>query len=261
MTRLEQLIKLNTLLLEKLPEYRVQAKAFAKNEAEQWRLFRSLVNLKEPGEISDEFISLQNSFLQNEIASRGITDYKNLSPIAAGIYLWRGDITSLKADAIVNAANSGMTGCYQPCHACIDNAVHTYAGIQLRNYCAEIMSKQGYEEPTGEAKITPAFNLPCKYILHTVGPIVQGELEQHHLEQLKACYQSCMRLADENGIRSIAFCCISTGVFRFPNSAAAQIAVETVKEYMNETANNMEVVFNVFKAEDEQIYRRLLQRN
>ena len=174
------------------------------------------------------------------------------------IYLWRGDITRLACGAIVNAANSGMTGCYQPCHNCIDNCIHTYAGIQLRNYCSDLMEKQGHEEPTGTAKITPAFNLPCEYVIHTVGPIVQGQLTQRQCLQLASCYRSCLELADRKQIRSIAFCCISTGVFLFPNEEAAQIAVKTVKDYKAETGSKIEVIFNVYKELDEQIYRNLL---
>ena len=175
-----------------------------------------------------------------------------------GIYLWRGDITTLECGAIVNAANSGMTGCYQPCHNCIDNCIHTYAGVQLRLKCAEIMAEQGYEEPTGQAKITLAYNLPCEYVIHTVGPIVQGKLTQEHCRQLESCYRSCLKLADKNDVGSIAFCCISTGVFMFPNDKAAEIAVGTVQKYKAETGSKIEVVFNVFKEYDEAIYRKLL---
>lgn len=174
------------------------------------------------------------------------------------LYLWQGDITRLKVGAIVNAANSGMTGCYQPCHNCIDNCIHTYAGIQLRNFCAELMEKQGYEEPTGQAKITPGFNLPCEYVIHTVGPIVQGGLTSYHEEQLRSCYESCLKIADENNVVSIAFCCISTGVFMFPNRRAAEIAVQTVKEYKKTTGSQIKVVFNVFKDSDCEIYKELL---
>jgi O-acetyl-ADP-ribose deacetylase (regulator of RNase III) len=151
-----------------------------------------------------------------------------------------------------------MTGCYQPCHSCIDNCIHTYAGIQLRNYCNDLMMAQGYPEPTGTAKITPGFNLPCDYVIHTVGPIVQGALTDTHRTQLASCYRSCLKLAEENGVTSIAFCCISTGVFCFPNEEAARIAVETVQTYRRETGSQIQVIFNVFKAQDEAIYRRLL---
>jgi O-acetyl-ADP-ribose deacetylase (regulator of RNase III) len=174
------------------------------------------------------------------------------------LYLWQGDITRLKVGAIVNAANSGMTGCYQPMHNCIDNCIHTYAGIQLRLECARIMRSQGYAEPTGGAKITPAYNLPCDYVIHTVGPIVQGELTSEHREQLQSCYRSALELADANHLSSIAFCCISTGVFMFPNEEAAKIAVESVRAYKMETSSPLQVVFNVFKDLDAEIYRALL---
>ena len=152
-----------------------------------------------------------------------------------------------------------MTGCYQPCHNCIDNCIHTYAGIQLRLACADLMEKQGTEEPTGQAKITPAYNLPCDYVIHTVGPIVQGRLTKHHEELLASCYHSCLQIAEEHDVKSIAFCCISTGVFMFPNDRAAEIAVETVKRYKKESGSKIQVIFNVFKDLDEQLYRELLE--
>ena len=225
---------------------------------EQKRLLRSLFNIRMPGSISEEFLRVQDEYLQEEIRQKGITDLTELTPLHPGIFLWQGDITTLRCDAIVNAANSGMTGCYQPCHNCIDNCIHTYAGILLRNYCAGIMERQGFEEPAGQAKITPAFNLPCKYVLHTVGPIVNGSLTADHEKLLASCYSSCLALADENGVKSIAFCCISTGLFGFPQQRAAEIAVQTVKTYKNKTNSNIEVVFNVFKDEDYTIYRELL---
>jgi O-acetyl-ADP-ribose deacetylase (regulator of RNase III) len=169
-----------------------------------------------------------------------------------------GDITTLKVDAIVNAANSGMLGCFVPNHACIDNAIHTFAGVQLRLDCAAIMERQGHPEPTGQAKITSAYNLPSKYILHTVGPIITGELAQNDCELLASCYRSCLELAKQSGVGSIAFCCISTGEFRFPNEEAAQIAVKTVAEYVAGIQSKVKVVFNVFKEKDYDIYRRLL---
>ena len=174
------------------------------------------------------------------------------------LYLWQGDITRLKVDAIVNAANSQMLGCFQPLHNCIDNCIHTYAGIQLRLKCNEIMQAQGHEEETGKAKITPAYNLPCEYVIHTVGPIVQGPLTKKHEELLASCYQSCLDIAEENGVKSIAFCCISTGVFMFPNKRAAEIAVETVKNWLDETGSDMKVVFNVYKDIDYLFYKNLL---
>lgn len=221
-------------------------------------LLRSLMNIREPKRVSQEFLNVQDAYLQEELAGRSVTDVAELKPVKDGMYIWHGDITTLRCDAIVNAANSGMTGCYQPCHNCIDNCIHTYAGIQLRLKCAEIMKRQGCEEPTGQAKITPAYNLPCDYVIHTVGPIVQGRLTRLHCDQLASCYRSCLALADENSVKTIAFCCISTGVFMFPNDKAAEIAVNTVVEYKRETKSKIEVIFNVFKEEDERIYRELL---
>ena len=243
-------------LLEEKKEYKKII--LSQSAGEQKALLRSLMNVRMAAPISEVFLQIQDEYLKEETKRKGITDIRVLKPVEEGIYLWQGDITTLKCDAIVNAANSGMTGCYQPCHNCIDNCIHTYAGIQLRNACADIMEKQGYEEPTGQAKITPAFNLPCKYVLHTVGPIVQGQLTKEHEELLASCYRSCLELAEKNGVKSIAFCCISTGVFMFPNECAAEIAVHIVKEYRKEYGNGIEVIFNVWKDKDYEIYRELL---
>ncbi len=189
---------------------------------------------------------------------KGITDVADLTPIQPGLYLWQGDITTLQCDAIVNAANSGMTGCYIPNHRCIDNAIHTFAGVELRLACAELIEQQGYPEPTGRAKITPAFNLPCRYVLHTVGPIIGGRVTKEDKEQLTSCYRSCLELAAENALESVAFCCVSTGEFHFPNDLAAEIAVATVKEFLKKQTSVKKVVFNVFKDLDKAIYAKLL---
>ena len=228
------------------------------NEDGQCKLLRGLMNIRRPKAISDKFLTIQDEYLQEETVGKGITELADLEPVLQGIYLWQGDITTLRCDAIVNAANSGMTGCYAPCHGCIDNCIHTYAGVQLRLACAEIMQRQGHEEETGKAKITPAYNLPCKYVLHTVGPIISGHLTKTNKELLASCYRSCLELAEENGVKSIAFCCISTGEFHFPNDKAAEIAVQTVKDYKEGTKSDMEVIFNVFKDVDYEIYRKLL---
>ena len=241
-------------LLDEQPRYRDLE--IPSGEAEQRWLLRSLFNLRMPGRISEDFLTVQDEYLQEETRRKGVTALADLTPMEPGLYLWQGDITTLRCDAIVNAANSGMTGCYQPCHNCIDNCIHTWAGIQLRNTCAGIMEQQGYEEPTGQAKLTPAFNLPCQYVIHTVGPIVEGRLTGQHEKQLASCYRACLELAEENGLSSIAFCCISTGVFGFPQGRAAEIAVQTVREY--QTRSDIEVIFNVFKDEDFFIYRALL---
>ena len=246
-------------LLAEQPQY--ENMIIPRGISNQKALLRSLMNVRRADRISDRFLSVQDEYLKAEIAANGITDIADLSPVSDGIYLWQGDITTLRCDAIVNAANSGMTGCYVPCHGCIDNCIHTYAGVQLRLECARLMMAQGHEEETGKAKITSAYNLPCKYVLHTVGPIIRDRVTETDMELLASCYRSCLELAQQNGIKSIAFCCISTGEFRFPNDQAAEIAVRTVKEYKEKTGDDIEVIFNVFKNVDYKIYRELLGRN
>ena len=250
-----QLYLIDELLCE---DSQYKNRMIPQNLVEQKRLLRSLMNVRHAKKMSSEFLEIQNEYLREEIALKGITDLEDLSPVSEGLYLWQGNITSLRCDAIVNAANSGMTGCYVPCHGCIDNCIHTYAGIQLRLECARIMKMQGHEEETGKAKITSAYNLPCKYILHTVGPIISGPLTQMDRDLLASCYRSCLEVAEQNEVKSIAFCCISTGEFHFPNDIAAQIAVKTVKDYREQTKSSMEVIFNVFKDIDYEIYRELL---
>lgn len=256
MNQTEKRLFLIQYLLGEQPKYRNME--IPSDGTAQKRLLRSLFNIRMPAWISEDFLNVQDEYLQEETKQKGVTTFADLTPIEPGIYLWQGDITTLACDAIVNAANSGMTGCYQPCHNCIDNCIHTYAGIQLRNACAEIMEKQGYAELAGQAKITSAYNLPCKYVIHTVGPIVQGGLTKQHEELLASCYRSCLELADATGVHSIAFCCISTGVFGFPQKRAAEIAVRTVKDYQTSKHSSIEVIFNVFKEVDYEIYRDLL---
>ena len=249
--------KLIDYLLNENPEYRKVR--IPSSENEQFRLYRSLVNVRSACEISAEYLAAEDEYLRQKTVEKGITDIEDLSPIEDNIYLWRGDITTLKCGAIVNAANSGMTGCYQPCHNCIDNCIHTFSGVRLRLECAEIMKKQGCPEPTGRAKITLAYNLPCEYVIHTVGPIVQEKLTAEHCRLLKRCYQSCLEIAVQNGIDSIAFCCISTGVFGFPKQEAAEIAVSTVRDFLK--SHRIKVIFNVFGNEDYGIYRKILGEN
>ena len=255
MTQAERRLYLIKELLAEDSRFR-QYKPETMSEAEQKNLLRSLMNIRMPAPLGEDFLQIQDEYLKQELTDKGISDIADLTPIEKGIYLWQGDITTLKCDAIVNAANSRMLGCFIPLHNCIDNCIHTYAGMQLRKKCHELMRAQGYEEPTGSAKITPAFNLPCKYVIHTVGPIVNGNLTDEHKELLKSCYNSCLKTAEENGLKSIAFCCISTGVFGFPQKQAAQIAVETVREYQKHS--DIKVIFNVFKDEDRIIYENLL---
>lgn len=226
----------------------------------QEELLRSLMNVRMPKPISGEFLKIQDEYLIQRNKERGITDVEDLHPVASDprLYIWQGDITTLKCDAIVNACNSQMLGCFSPMHACIDNFIHTYAGIELRLKMYEIMRKQGHEEETGRAKITSGYNLPAKYILHTVGPIIQWDVSKKDEEMLASCYRECLKLAADTGAESVAFCCLSTGVFRFPQQRAAEIATETVKNYIYEDGRIKKVIFNVFKDEDLGIYRGLI---
>lgn len=257
MTQTERRKYLIAALLKEQPQYfKIEIPS---SEQEQKILLRSLFNIRMPLPVTDEFLMIQNAYLQEEVRQKGITRFEDLQSLQLGIYLWQGDITTLKCDGIVNAANSQMLGCFCPNHGCIDNAIHTFAGVQLRFACAQLMRKQGYEEETGKAKITPAYNLPCRYVLHTVGPIVRGHLTQQDCELLASCYRSCLELAEQNGLKSIAFCCISTGEFHFPNDKAAKIAIQAVKEYKQRTQSEIEVIFNVFKELDYNIYRELLR--
>ena len=254
MNRLDNLI--NYLLSERNDLGNI---AIPESQQDKFRLYRSLVNIRPAWQADESFLQAEDEYLTSMTESKGITDIADLSLIEDGIYLWQGDITTLKCGAIVNAANSGMTGCWQPCHNCIDNCIHTFAGVRLRYECDRIMQKQGHEEPTGKAKITKAYNLPCDYVIHTVGPIVQGQLTDEHCKLLESSYRSCLELAVQNGIDSIAFCCISTGVFGFPQKQAAEIAVRTVREFRK--THTIKVIFNVFKEDDYEIYKELLGRN
>jgi len=225
---------------------------------EQKRLLRGLMNVRPPETVRADFLRVQDEYLQEELRAKGVV---SLPPVQPGLYLWQGDITALQCGAIVNAANSALLGCFYPCHGCIDNAIHSAAGVQLRLECARLMDAQGCPEPTGRAKLTPAYNLPCDYVLHTVGPIVRGAVTPRERAQLAACYRSCLELAAANRIQSVAFCCISTGEFHFPNREAAQIAVNTVRNFRAQNPESPEVIFNVFKDNDRKIYAELLARD
>ena len=256
MTQAQRRLFLIQSLLKEKTEYRDIA--IPAEPESQRQLLRGLMNIRAPRRMDAEVLKTQDEYLQAETAAKGITDLDDLTPVQPGLYFWQGDITTLRCDAIVNAANSGMTGCYIPNHRCIDNAIHTFAGVELRLACAELMEQQGHPEPTGQAKITPAFNLPCRYVLHTVGPIISGRVTKEDKELLASCYRSCLTLAAENSLESVAFCCISTGEFHFPNEQAAQIAVETVNQFMNRKTSVKKVIFNVFKDLDKAIYKKLL---
>lgn len=248
-----------------LTEYLIREDGSLKNtdipaqEEAQKRLLRSLMNIRPPRPVPEEFLTVQDAYLQQELAEKGTVSLADLSPIQPGICLWQGDITRLAVDAVVNAANSAMLGCFIPCHGCIDNAIHSAAGVQLRLECARLMEGQQEPEPPGGARITKAWNLPCRHVLHTVGPIVRGTLTGRDCSVLEDCYRSCLALASEHRLKSVAFCCISTGEFHFPAEEAARIAVRTVRSFLEEDGKGMEVIFNVFKDRDREIYRELLE--
>ena len=257
MTQDERLDCMISYLLSERAETR--SLALPADPGEKRRLWRSLVNVRPPELIDGAYLRSEDAYLQKELRRKGVTRLDGLTPVQPGLYLWQGDITTLAVDAIVNAANSRMLGCFVPCHGCIDNAIHTYAGVQLRLECANIMRRQGHEEETGHAKITKGYNLPCRYVLHTVGPIIYGAVTPRDRALLASCYRSCLDLAARHGCRSVAFCCISTGEFHFPGELAAQIAIQTVRAWQQQNPDKIEVIFNVFKDSDREIYRRLLR--
>lgn len=266
------------ILLEKLKEDSTEYKTLETDDydlAEKKNAIRSLMNIRMPMKTSDELLKAQDDYLQEELAAKGIVtlseipiikeQYDSKSPFADKLSLWQGDITRLKVGAIVNAANSQMLGCFVPCHRCIDNAIHSAAGMQLRAECNHVMQKKRiqygkkYEEPTGTAFLTKAYNLPCNYVIHTVGPIVYGGLNNALCQDLRNCYESALKCCLENDIKSIAFCCISTGEFHFPNEEAAKIAWETVLNFLQTHDKAMErIIFNVFKDRDREIYEKLI---
>lgn len=256
MTQTERLAFLINYLINENNE--LKAMEIPTEDTDRKRLLRSLMNIRPPKTVSKDFLEIQDAYLQEECTRKGVISLTDISLEQPGIYLWQGDITRLSVDAIVNAANSAMLGCFVPCHGCIDNAIHTAAGVELRLECSRIMEKQKTEEPTGKAKITKAYNLPCRYILHTVGPIIYGKVTEEDCGLLSDCYRSCLELAEAYQLKSIAFCCISTGEFHFPNEKAAKIAIQTVQDYQRKNQNGLEVVFNVFKDSDYQIYKQFL---
>lgn len=234
-------------------------------------VLRSLMNIRMPGKMKEDIIKVQDEFLEQEAAEKGVVtisdiptireQYGSKSPFGEKISIWQGDITRLAVGAIVNAANSRMLGCFVPCHRCIDNAIHSAAGIQLREECSHIMDKRrmkygrSYEEPTGTATLTKGYNLPCGYVIHTVGPICYSGLDEGLRRDLQNCYENVLKCCVENHIKSVAFCCISTGEFHFPNKEAAKIAWETVTAFLEKDESSMErIIFNVFTDYDREIY-------
>lgn len=261
-------------LLKELCSESIQYKNLKVNSQDKRYILRALMNIRLPKPISNEFLEIQDEFLKKEAIDKGIIklsdintlsgEYTSENAFADKISIWQGDITRLQVDAIVNAANSQMLGCFVPCHKCIDNAIHSAAGIQLCNECHNYMenkrkSNAYYEEPVGKAMLTSAYNLPCKYIIHTVGPIVTIKLTDSLKRDLHSAYESVLNKVIENKIRSIAFCCISTGEFNFPNYEAANIAIDTVNEFLKDNYKKIDrIIFNVFKDYDYKIYRDLL---
>lgn len=231
----------------------------------QRELLRALMNVRGPEPLAPELLAIQDEYLQERLAERGVTHVADLEPVdpddplLSRIFIWQGDITTLDADAIVNAANNRMLGCFVPGHHCIDNAIHTFAGMQLRAECQRFMYDQGHFEPEGRVKVTQAYNLPSKYVFHTVGPCVAYDsVRPGEKLLLKSCYVECMRAATERGLDNIAFCCISTGVFGYPQSEAARLAINTVRDYLTNNDHNLKVVFNVFLDTDLNIYKHVL---
>ncbi len=264
---------LNVLLDALMTESKASANiTIPEDSAGKWRLLQALMNIRPPVSIRSELLELQDRVLAAQCQAKGVTYLEALQSIqmefpgtriafAERLFLWRGDITTLAVDAIVNAANDRLLGCFIPHHRCIDNAIHSAAGIQLRLECNEIMRAQPHAEPTGQAQITRGYNLPARYVLHTVGPIITDTVTEEHKRMLASCYTSCLHLAAQySDIRSVAFCCISTGEFRFPRNLAAEIAVQTVCDWMKGSDGRMEkVVFNVFTQEDYGIYAGLFR--
>lgn len=230
------------------------------------RILRSLMNIRMPGAMPPETLRLQDEYLQERAREKGIVTLEDIPVTKGALSLWQGDITRLAVDAIVNAANSQMLGCFVPMHTCIDNCIHTFAGVQLRAECSRRMDElrsrfgQDYEQPTAVPMLTDGYNLPAKKVIHIVGPIVSGRLTPALEKDLAACYANTLDLCAQNGLRSVAFCCISTGVFRFPPERASQIAVQTVTDWLAALSGRMDrVIFNVFTDQDRELYAQRLQ--
>ena len=258
MTQQERLRYLVDGLAAEYKEKHKEHLEIPESEEEQFTLFRSLCNIRPAGAMPIEWMKVESEYLNTLAQEKGIVRIKDMEEREPQIYLWQGDITRLSVDAIVNAANNQLLGCFAPNHKCIDNAIHTFAGIELRMECARMVEYMEMPEKTGVARKTYAYNLPASHVIHTVGPIIYDTVTDLEKEQLASCYRSCLELANAYSLKSIAFCCISTGEFRFPNELAARIAIDTVRTYLKETNSKIQVVFNVFKDIDYDIYDKLL---
>lgn len=258
MTQQERLLYLLEGLVAEYKEKHNEYIDIPVNEEEQFTLFRSLCNIRPAGGMSLEWMKIESEYLNILAHEKGIITINDMKEREPQIYLWQGDITRLSVDAIVNAANNKLLGCFAPNHKCIDNEIHTFAGIELRMECARMTEYMEMPEKTGVARMTYGYNLPAKHVIHTVGPIIDEEVTDKERHELASCYRSCLQLANAYNLHSIAFCCISTGEFRFPNEEAAQIAVHTVRTYLKESNSKIKVVFNVFKDIDYDIYDKLL---
>ncbi len=229
------------------------------------RILRSLMNVRMPRELAAEVLKVQDEYLLERAIEKGVVQFSDIPIVRDGLSVWQGDITRLAVDAIVNAANSQMLGCFIPMHTCIDNCIHTYAGVGLREECNRQMEAlrlkygRNYEQPTAIPMLTEAYNLPARKVIHVVGPIVMDKLTPDLENDLSDCYKNVLDMCRDNGLKSVAFCCISTGVFNFPNERAAEIAVKTVDDWMKENPGRIErVIFNVFKEIDKAIYERVV---
>ncbi|MDY2744272.1 MAG: protein-ADP-ribose hydrolase [Methanosphaera sp.] len=256
-------------LLKENPKIRVTHNP--ENDEEKFRLYRSLCNIRQPNPINEKYLEKEDELLSKITENKNLTDYRNIQVLEDMIpennvnnddiiAIWKGDITSIKVGAIVNAANSQGLGCFSPCHNCIDNQIHTYAGVSLRLECNKIMKDRDYNLPTGEAFITKAYNLPADYVIHTVGPILRDKVYDEQIQQLSDCYTNSLRLAQENNIRSISIPCISTGVFRFPADLASQVALKAVDDYLDTNNDAFDkVIFNLYNDKDVNVYERTIR--
>jgi len=217
---------------------------------------RALMNVTMPFDLPPEFYRKQDEYLKDRLSREKVID---VSLLPGRISLYRGDITLLKADAIVNAGNSALLGCFVPLHSCIDNAIHSKAGLEVRRDLMQVMSRQGHEEENGKVKVTQGYNLPSAWIFHTVGPQVRGSVTSQDEEDLRSCYLSCLKEADRRNVKSLVFPCLSTGLFDYPIEPASLLAVMTVKNYLEKTGSNLHVVFDVFSPRDESVYRNVFR--